>query len=163
MVELADDILHHAALDARMVRVARSIRLLNMVSWAASEQKRFLECYARGEFSLPRHEYPKHDFSEARRELEAVAREADHDHPLGHYVGDSARSWAIAAELLESLGTPEVMTHSIRLFGRPDEPLPGGGPTTREAAHHFIDIANELDKELLAPWEHVEISAISLQ
>ena len=163
MAELADDILHHAALDARMVRVARSIRLLNMVSWAASEQKRFLECYARGEFSLPRHEYPKHDFSEARRELEAVAREADHDHPLGHYVGDSARSWAIAAELLESLGTPEVMTHSIRLFGRPDEPLPGGGPTTREAAHHFIDIANELDKELLAPWEHVEISAISLQ
>ena len=163
MAELADEILHHAALDARMVRVARSIRLLNMVSWAASEQKRFLECYARGEFSLPRHEYPKHDFSEARRELEAVAREADHDHPLGHYVGDSARSWAIAAELLESLGTPEVMTHSIRLFGRPDEPLPGGGPTTREAAHHFIDIANELDKELLAPWEHVEISAISLQ
>jgi len=163
MVELADDILHHAALDARMVRVARSIRLLNMVSWAASEQKRFLEGYARGQFSLPTHEYPKHDFSEARRELEAVAKEADHDHPLGHYVCDSARSWAIAAELLESLGTPEVMTHSIRLFGRPDEPLPGGGPTTREAAHHFIDIANELDKELLAPWEHVEISATSLQ
>jgi len=43
MAELADDILHHAALDARMVRVARSIRLLNMVSWAASEQKRFLD------------------------------------------------------------------------------------------------------------------------
>jgi uncharacterized protein (TIGR02421 family) len=55
------------------------------------------------------------------------------------------------------------MTHSIRLFGRPDEPLPGGGPTTREAAHHFIDIANELDKELLAPEEQVQISATALQ
>jgi uncharacterized protein (TIGR02421 family) len=163
MVELADDILHHAALDARMVRVARSIKLLNMVSWGASEQQRFLDGYARGECTLPNHQYPKYDFTEARRELEAVERESDPDHPLGHYVCDSARSWGIACELLEALGTPEVTTHSVRLFGRPDEALPGGGPTTREAARHFIDIANELDKELLAPSEQVQISATALQ
>ena len=163
MLELADDVLHHAALDARMVKVARGLRLLNMVSWDASEQQRFLAGCARGTFALPRHEYPRYDFSEARRELAAVERAADPDHPLGHYVRDSARSWSIAAELLENLGTPEVMTHSIRLFGRPDEPLPGGGPTTREAARHFIDIANELDRELLSPAEQVAISATSLQ
>jgi uncharacterized protein (TIGR02421 family) len=56
-----------------------------------------------------------------------------------------------------------VSTHSQRLFGHPDEPLPGNGPTTREAARHFIDIANELDRELLAPSEQVSISATSLQ
>jgi len=134
-----------------------------MVSWAASEQQRFLDGYARGDCSLPSHEYPKYDFTEARRELEAVEKAADPQHPLGHYVCDSARSWGIACELLENLGTPEVTTHSVRLFGRPDEPLPGGGPTTREAAHHFIDIANELDKELLAPSEQVQISATALQ
>jgi uncharacterized protein (TIGR02421 family) len=162
-MELADDILHHAALDARMVKVARGIRLLSMVSWAASEQQRFLDGYARGTFTLPHHEYPKYDFTEARRELEAVAQAADPDHPLGHYIGASARSWAVAAELLENLGMPEVTTHSIRLFGRPDEPLPGGGPTTREAARHFIAIADELDQELLAPSERVAISATALQ
>jgi len=163
MVELADDILHHAALDARMVKAVRGIRLLNMVSWAASEQQKFLDSYRRGDCTLPRHEYPKYDFTEVRRELAIVEKAADRDHPLGHYVCDSARSWSIAAEMLENLGTPEAMTHSIRLFGRPDEPLPGGGPTTREAAHHFIDIANELDKELLAPEEQVQISATALQ
>jgi len=163
MVELADDILHHAALDARMVKAVRGIRLLNMVSWAASEQQKFLDSYKRGDCTLPRHEYPKYDFTEVRRELAIVEKAADRDHPLGHYVCDSARSWSIAAEMLENLGTPEAMTHSIRLFGRPDEPLPGGGPTTREAAHHFIDIANELDKELLAPEEQVQISATALQ
>jgi len=163
MVELADDILHHAALDARMVKAVRGIRLLNMVSWAASEQQKFLDSYRRGDCTLPRHEYPKYDFTEVRRELAIVEKAADRDHPLGHYVCDSARSWAIAAEMLENLGTPEAMTHSIRLFGRPDEPLPGGGPTTREAAHHFIDIANELDKELLAPEEQGQISATALQ
>lgn len=162
-VELADDVLHHAALDARMVKVARNIRLLNMVSWDAEEQERFLSAHARGQAYMPNHEYPKYDFAEVRRELEAIEREADRDHPLGHYVSDSARSWGIAAELLENVGTPEATNCSVRLFGRPDEPLPGGGTTTREAARHFIVIANELDKELLAPEEQVQISATALQ
>ncbi|MCI4568539.1 flavohemoglobin expression-modulating QEGLA motif protein [Lysobacter sp. CFH 32150] len=163
MPDLAPDILHHAALDARMVRAVRGLRLLNLVSWPASEQQRFLADYARGELALPQHEYPKHDFSAARRELDAIIAAADAEHPLGRYVGETARSWSIAAELLEALGTPEVTTHSVRLFGRPDEPLPGNGPTTREAARHFIDIAGELDRELLAPSECVAISATALK
>ena len=163
MTELSADILHHAALDARMVEAVRGIRLLQMVSWSAEEQPRFLEAYARGTAVLPQHEYPKLDFSEARRELDLISAHADHAHPLGHYICDSARSWSIAAELLEALGTKEVTTHSVRLFGRPDEQLPGDGPTTREAARHFIDIADELDRELLAPSEQVPISARALQ
>ncbi len=163
MTDLSSDLLHHAALDARMVKAVKGIRLLALVSWPASVQREFLAAAAQGRYALPAIEYPRHDFSDARRELEAIAREADPDHPLGHYLCDSARSWSMAAELLECLGTPLVTEHSIRLFGRPDEPLPGAGPTTREAARHFIDIANELDRELLAPSECVAISATALQ
>ena len=163
MTELTPDIAHHSALDERMVRAAKGLRLLSLVSWPASVQKHFLDEAAQGRYALPRIDYPKFDFSDARRELDAIAREADPDHPLGHYLCDSARSWAIAAELLEALGTADVGAHSIRLFGRPDEPLPGNGPTTREAARHFIDIADELDRELLAPSETVAISATALQ
>ncbi|GAB3099705.1 flavohemoglobin expression-modulating QEGLA motif protein [Lysobacter terrae] len=163
MTELSPDLLHHSALDARMVKAVKGIRLLAQVSWPASVQKRFLDEAAQGRYAMPVIEYQKLDFSEARRELDAIIAQADPDHPLGHYLCDSARSWSIAAELLEAVGTPEVTTHSIRLFGRPDEPLPGNGPTTREAARHFIDIANELDRELLAPSECVAISATALQ
>ena len=163
MTDLTPDLAHHAALDARMVKAVKGIRMLAMVSWPASVQKQFLDEAAQGRYALPRIEYPKYDFAETRRELDAIVREADHDHPIGHYLCDSARSWGIAAELLECLGTPTVTAHSIRLYGRPDECLPGAGPTTREAAHHFIDIANELDRELLAPSECVSISATALQ
>jgi uncharacterized protein (TIGR02421 family) len=162
-VELAPDIAHHAALDQRMVRAVRGIKLLNMVSWPIEVQHAFLAQWARGEVALPRHDYPLLDFSEARRELDAIVALADPQHPLGRYLRESAQSWSIAAELLEALGTPGVTVHSIRLFGRPDEPLPGNGPTTREAARHFIDIADELDRELLAPSEQVQISATALQ
>ena len=157
----APAITHHAALDARMAKAAKSIRLLSLVSWPASEQQTFLADYARGRAKLPAHQYPKHDFSDARREFEAIIAAADPAHPLGIYLIESAQSWALAAELLEHLGTPRVTELSIALFGKPEHILPGGA-TTREAANHFIAIADELDRELLAPEEQVAISATSL-
>ena len=158
---LAPDIAHHAALDARMAKAAKAIRLLSLVSWPASEQQTFLADFARGRAKLPSHRYPQHDFSEARREFEAIIAAADPAHPLGIYLIESARSWALAAELLENLGSPCVTDLSVALFGKPEHVLPGGA-TTREAANHFIAIADELDRELLAPEEQVAISATSL-
>jgi len=152
-----------AALDARLVRAARGIRLLQLVSWPASVQAAFLAQWRTGKPTLPRHDYPQHDFGEARRELEAIAAEADAAHPIGRYLAETAQAWATAAELLESLGTPRVGELSVRLFGRPDAPLPGAGPDTREAARHFIAIANELDRELLSPAEQVPVSATALR
>ena len=160
---LSADVLHHAALDARMVRAVRGIKLLGMVSWPIAVQHEFLAQWARGDASLPAVTYPRHDFSEARGELTAIGAAADPQHPLGRYLCESAQSWSIAAQLLEVLGTPDVTTQSIVLFGEPDAQLPGNGPTTREAARHFIDIADELDRELLAPSEQVAISATALQ
>ena len=156
-----DAIAYHAALDARMARAARGIRLLSLVSWPASEQQAFLASLDGNNPSLPAYQYPKHDFSDARREFDAIAAAADPTHPLGIYLIESAHSWGLAAELLEHLGTPRVTDLSVALFGKPEHVLPGGA-TTREAANHFIDIANELDQELLAPSEQVAISATSL-
>ena len=157
------DITHSAELDARMLKAARSLRSLTLMSWPASFQQPFLESWHAGNPVLPQVEYPKHDFADARRELDAVAEAADPTHPLGQYLCESARSWSVAAQMLEVLGTKEVATHSIALYGEPNEPLPGNGPTTREAAQHFIGIANELDSELLSPAETVPISAVALQ
>lgn len=157
------DIVHHAALDARMVQAASDIKLLTLSSWPVGLELQFLADYARGAATLPRIAYPRMDFSDARRELAAVADAADAQHPLGQYLVESARSWALAAELAEVLGTPAVTAHSIRLYGTPDEPLPGDGPSTRAAARHFIAIADELDHELMAPAECVKISATALQ
>lgn len=157
------DISHHAALDARMVAAVRGIRLLTLTSWPAATQAPFLQSVARGNPQLPQVNYRKQDFTEARRELAAIGAEVDETHPLGAYLRDSVRSWDVAAQLLEALGTPAVDRCSSELFGVPDQPMPGNGPTTREAARHFIQIAQELDHELLAPEETVPVSATALQ
>lgn len=152
---------HHGELDARMARAARGIRLLSYASWPNSERVMFLDAYARGQAKLPAYRYPQHDFSEARREFAAIAAAADPAHPLGQYLLESARDWDLAAQLLEQLGSPQVTALSQTLFGGPEHVLPGGA-TTREAANHFITIADEMDRELLAPAEQVEISATAL-
>ncbi|MDO5609811.1 MAG: flavohemoglobin expression-modulating QEGLA motif protein [Pseudomonadota bacterium] len=157
------DIAHFSALDARMVKAAKSLRVLRLMSWPASVQTGFLRDWAAGQARLPVFAYPRHDFSAERRELAAVADEAGHDHPLADYLRESAESWQTAAAMLESLGSAEVTRHSIALYGQPDEPLPGHGPSTREAARHFIGIASDLDHQLLAPEETVPVSATALQ
>jgi hypothetical protein len=60
----------------------------------------------------------------------------------------TTESWRVATLLLDAIGTPEVTTHSTRLFGKPGGRLPGDGPTNLEAAQHFINLADELDQEL---------------
>ncbi|RNF82922.1 flavohemoglobin expression-modulating QEGLA motif protein [Montanilutibacter psychrotolerans] len=146
-----------------MVRAARGIKLLTLASWPAGLEVHFLADYARGTATLPQITYPKQDFSQVRSELDAIAAAADPHHPLGQYVAESARSWALAAALCDVLGTPAVTDLSVQLYGKPDEPLPGDGPSTREAARHFISIADELDHELMSPAEHVAISATALR
>lgn len=159
----SDAVAHHAALDRRMVAVARGIRLLGSVSWPSQVQHRFLDHWRAGRHVLPVHDYPQRDFAEDRRELEAIAAAADPQHPLGKYLIDCCHNWSLTAQLIEVLGTTQVMDVSVQLFGRPDQPLPGNGPTTREAARHFINIANELDRALLSPAEQVAVSATSMQ
>jgi hypothetical protein len=58
MTDLSPDVAHHAALDERMVKAARGLRLLSMVSWPASAQKHFLDEAAQGRYALPVIVYP---------------------------------------------------------------------------------------------------------
>src|SRR5690606_10615625 len=134
---MPDAIARHTALDQRLVQAVRGIRLLTLASWPASVQSGFLQAWRQGRAVLPQVDYRHVDCSQARAELEAVAAAADPQHPLGIYLRQSAASWDSAARLLESLGTPAACPASMELFGRPDTPLPGDGPTAREAAHHF--------------------------
>ena len=52
----------------------------------------------------------------------AVSAAADASHPLGHYLRESARSWDIAAQLLESLMNVAFRAGAVRLRASPREP-----------------------------------------
>ena len=154
---------HHAALDARLVDAVRNLRLLQSVSWPQHVQQDFLAAWRGGRGSLPVVEYAVQDLSGVRREIEAIAAAADAAHPIGLYLQRTAGSWIVATLLLESLGTAAVTEHSVRLFGRPGDKLPGDGPSNLEAARHFIELADELDQELGAREADYVLSAQTVQ
>lgn len=142
------DVQHHAALDKRMEKAVRGIRLLESVSWPQSVQQKFLADWRSGIKKLPEVVYRAEQHSTTREELSSIAKGADIEHPLGRYVQRTANSWINATHLLEALGTKQVTEYSIKLFGRPGDSLPGNGPSNMVAAQHFISLANELDGEL---------------
>ncbi len=145
-----DVLARYAELDRRLVAAVKGIKLLASVSWPMRVQRDFLADWRAGRARLPRVEYPRADLSRAREELEDIFLAADPAHPLGDYLRRTAQSWRIATELLEALGTPAVTEHSIRLFGRPGDRLPGGHVSNLDAARHFIELADELNREIVA-------------
>ena len=132
MSSAADSLERHADLDRQLVAAVKGIRLLGSVSWPASAQTAFLERWHKGTVIM------------------AIHDAADAKHPVGDYIRRSAESWRVATELLDAVGTPELTTHSIRLFGRPGLRLPGSELSNLDAARHFISLASELDSEVLS-------------
>ncbi len=154
-----------AALDRRLVQAAKPIRLLSAVSWPARVQTEFLERWRHGRVSLPHVEYARADYSGTRDEIEAV-QEAAHvygDHPVADYIWRTAESLDVATRLLDALGTAEVTEHSIRLFGKPGDLLPGSEVHNIDAARHFITLADELSQELASQEADYCLSAEVLQ
>ena len=141
---LAPALRRYAELDKRLVKAVRDIRVLDMVAWPAAVEQRFLADLERGRETLPRFEYRPPDFFVQRADLLEIAAAADVSHPLGAYLARSAGSWHIAARMLEAVGTAGVVEPSIELYGKPGDPLPGGGQTNLDAARWFLGIAREM-------------------
>jgi uncharacterized protein (TIGR02421 family) len=148
---MADDqatLKHFTELDRRLVAAVKGIKLLASVSWPMSVQSEFLANWHAGQPKLPEVSYAKTDFSRTREELEAIDLDADAAHPVGDYLRRTAQSWRTATELLDAVGTPAITEHSVRLFGRPGDRLPGGNVSNIDAAKHFIELADELNREM---------------
>ncbi|MDZ4812654.1 MAG: flavohemoglobin expression-modulating QEGLA motif protein [Pseudomonadota bacterium] len=144
------DLIYFAELDRRLVKVVRSIRMLDALSWPASIQQQFLAGVHLGVSRLPKPEYEKHDFQDIREELDAIQHEcrfAD-DHPVGNYVRRTAESWEITTRMIDAAGTVQITEHSARLFGQPGDLLPGSDAHNLDAAEHFVELADELSSEL---------------
>ncbi len=154
---------HHLALDARLCDAVKGIRLLNLVSWPAAEQDRFIEAWHRGNPHLPQIHYARSDLGAVRSELESIIGASDPDYPLGEYLIRTATSYEVASDFISALGTPAATAHSIQLFGRPGDTLPGSDLSNLDAARHFIALAGDLDAGLASVEADYVLSAEVMQ
>jgi uncharacterized protein (TIGR02421 family) len=159
----------YAALDQRLLAAARGINILPTVAWPGSLERQLIEAYSKGNFTLPQVTYVRPDLSAARAELAAIEHEACPDgahaadsigpDPIGLYLGRTAQSWRIAAEMLEAVGTPGVTAPSIALYGKPGDTISGSRKSNLDAARYFVELSNELGADLLTDDVSVGVSA----
>lgn len=128
-----------------LVQAARNVKILSALTWNPTVGEAFLDAQARGNTVMPAVDYPQLDLGEVRGALQAVADAArSREDPVAQYLCSTAESYVEATLLLEAAGTPALTTHSVSLYGRPDDSLTGGGNTTSlDAARYYLSVADD--------------------
>lgn len=154
---------HHAELDAQLCEAVRPIKLMTDVSWPARVRDRFLDRWHAKQPELPEVTYPVRDHGAVHAELRRIHDAADPHHPLGEYIRRTAVSYQVAADLLQSLGHSDVFWHSMRLFGKPGDRLPGSDLSNIDAARHFVGLASDVDTGTVITEAEYVLSAATMQ
>ena len=133
-----------AELDRRLVAAATSVSLLAQLSWPEEVLEAFLVEWRLGRAMLPSVPKPQVDVAAAVEAFESIIKEADHSDPMGRYLGDTASSYRLAAELLTTAGTPAFLRASLELYGSPQTHLPGSQATHLDAADILLEVTRPL-------------------
>ncbi|MFT4712737.1 MAG: hypothetical protein ACJAVI_003724 [Candidatus Azotimanducaceae bacterium] len=127
-----------------LVNVAKSIHVLEHISWPMNIQKQFLKDWKQGCPRLPKMEYGTVDFSESISQLERIATSASKlDNPVGSYLAETAISYSSIANLLMQTGTPRAGDLAVEIYGKPGSAIPGSKQTNLDAARYFTKVSRD--------------------
>ena len=127
--------------DQQLVTASKGIKILSTLGWGEEVCQEFLENWRKKSIKIPKVEYPKFDYSEEKNALQKIVSATSEEHPVGAYIIETAKSYQIAAQMLEGLGTAAFRECSEVLYGRPDEKL--GRVSNLELADDFIKITSD--------------------
>ena len=137
--------------DRLLAKTVQPIRILGSLTWPQQAESEFLEKWRAGKPVLPKVELEPRDHSRELDILESIQAECDRAHPLDNLVFKTARSYASAARMLGAIGTPSFTTHSIELYGKPDDNYKTQVFTALDAADFFLEKTDELLGSYVVP------------
>ncbi len=131
-------------LDEAIAKACSSLRVLKYLTWPESMMDTFLDSWHAGNPKLPDWVSSPVDHSAKVEEIEALMAKCDRAHPIGNQLWKTAWSYATAARMLGTMGTPEFTEHSVALYGRPDYVYERQQLSSLEAANPIIDVTSPL-------------------
>jgi uncharacterized protein (TIGR02421 family) len=132
---------HFVEFDQKLVTASKGIKVLSALGWGDRVAEEFLDGWRRGNPKVPSVQYPQFNYSYEKSILKQIMDTASRDHPVGWYIGETAHSYYVAAQMLEGLGTAAFRECSELLYGRPDEAV--GKLSNLELADDFIHITDD--------------------
>lgn len=136
-------------LDAALVRIASSIKVLSEIAWPAGIAPQFLAGWRAGRPELPEIVTPSVGLGHELETILEIAAACDPAHPVGDYVRRTALSFATAVRMLRAAGTPEFTRWSVELYGQPSDPVIGSAQSLLDAAETFIKGTREFERSCL--------------
>lgn len=133
-------------LDARLYDAAQKVKVLSTLAWPEAEAAKFLSAWKKGKPKLPDVAQPKHGLGDAVKAFDAIAADCDANDPLHRFLQRTARSYAMAARMLDCAGTREFTDLSAELYGRPADHIGPKGLTNLDAAQHFVKATDEASR-----------------
>jgi uncharacterized protein (TIGR02421 family) len=134
----------YTAIDGEIVSLARSIRILDDLTWPRELESRFLDGWRAGRPALPEVELRPPDHTAKIVALDDIMARCDRAHPMGDHLFKTAWSYATAARMLHAVGTPAFTEHSVRLYGRPDYVYERQGFSSVDAARPILEVTDAL-------------------
>ncbi|NDE13877.1 DUF1704 domain-containing protein [bacterium] len=156
------DLTYFAQLDQQLVDCAKEIKVLSNLAWPEELGHKFLASWQSGKPELPQPAYKKHAYPDHLKRLEGIMKAAGDEHPVGHYISQTALSYIRAGRMLECIGQPEFTKLSIELYGRPGEPIGRTEVTNVAAAEHFIKSIDDYSHILKTPEPDADITSEQL-
>ncbi len=133
-------------LDAELIGISKSIKVLSNLTWPRAEEERFLESWRSGSPRLPTVNATPPDYQAEIEALEALMQRCDRGHPMGSHLYKTAWAYLTAARMVAAIGTPDFTAHSVRLYGRPDRIYERQGMSAASAAEPLLDVTAQLQQ-----------------
>lgn len=130
--------------DALLAETVQPIKILGSLIWPREAEAEFLEAWRKGKPALPKVQLEPQDYNKQIETLETIQSRCDRAHPLDNLIFKTARSYASAARMIGAIGTPAFTTHSIELYGKPDDTYRAQDFTALDAADFFLQKTDEL-------------------
>lgn len=131
-------------LDEDIVKASKKIKVLNVLSWPAEAEEKFLTSWHKKNPQLPEIKLTCPDIQSNIEVLQSAIKRCDQSHPVGKFLAETAESYANAGRMLQSIGTPNFTLYSTKIYGRPDILYKLQGITGVDGAKFFLDVTDKL-------------------
>lgn len=138
------------ALDRRLVKAVKPVRILSSLAWPEALKQAFVERWRAGDPRLPQVPVPKIDLQDTQSKLDAIISELG-QHPLESFLRRTAYSWHQATAMLMAHGSPRFTELSRGLYGAPRDRMHADAPSHVDVARHFLDTTDGFAPEIEPP------------
>ncbi len=133
------------SLNKQVVKIVKTIKILDKISWPSNIEVRFFERLAKGKKSNLKFKYRKFDLSEQRKKLVSFGRKLSKSEPTEIYTKSTIDSYISAIDMIYSIGTKRFQEISIKEYGTPAHSLFGSEYSHLETAKKFIKLFEEYE------------------